>query len=110
MSFDKYVTFTFLAKILFLILSITHIYLKIKHKNTTDVKVMFWRERVEFLFITLMSFMLLYLFYPRANNEIYIDFETKLLLFIFGIILLTNAKWDIFIKESPIFTQIKQVI
>ena len=107
---DKYITIAFLAKFLFLILSITHIYLKIMHKDATDAKVMFWRDRVEFLFVSLMSFLLLYLFYPRANNEIYIDFETKLLLFIFGIILLTNAKWDIFFKESPIFKKIQNVV
>ena len=107
---NKYITITFLAKILFLILSIVHIYLKIKHKDATDAKVMFWRERVEFLFISLMSFLLLYLFYPRANNELYIDFETKLLLFVFGIILLTNAKWDIFFKESPMFKKIQDVV
>ena len=57
-----------------------------------------------------MSFLLLYLFYPRANNELYIDFETKLLLFVFGIILLTNAKWDIFFKESPMFKKIQDVV
>jgi hypothetical protein len=107
---NKYIIITFLAKILFLILSIVHIYLKIKHKDATDAKVMFWRERVEFLFISLMSFLLLYLFYPRANNEVYIDFETKLLLFVFGIILLTNAKWDIFFKESPVFKKIQHVV
>jgi hypothetical protein len=107
---DKYITFAFLVKILFLILSIVHLYLKIKHKDATDAKVMFWRDRVEFLFISLMSFLLLFLFYPRANNEIYIDFETKLLLFVFGIILLTNAKWGVFFKESPIFEKIQRVV
>jgi len=107
---DKYITLAFLAKFLFLILSITHIYLKIMHKDATDAKVMFWRDRVEFLFVSLMSFLLLFLFYPRANNEIYIDFETKLLLFIFGIILLTNAKWGEFFKESPMFEKIQHII
>ena len=109
-NFDKYVTFAFLTKFLFLILSISHLYFKFSHKNDQDIKIIFWRERVEFVFITLMSFMLLFLFFPLANNIIYIDNETKLLLFIFGIILLTSAKWEVFIKESPVFKKFQKNI
>ena len=111
-TFDKYVTFVFLFKILFAILALLHLYFVIKGKaNTaTDKKVEYWKERVEFVFIALMSFMLMYLFYPRSTKPLIIDYETKLLLFIFGIIILIGAKWDIFIKESPIFKKIQTVV
>jgi hypothetical protein len=110
--FDKYVIFTFLFKILFGILAGAHIFLIVKGKTNskTDKKILYWKERVEFVFIVLMSFMLMYLFYPRSTEKITLDFETKFLLFIFGIVLLIGAKWDIFIKESPVFKKVQEVV
>ena len=110
--FDKYVIFTFLFKVLFAILAVSHMYLKVKGKagSETDKKIVYWEERVEFIFIFLMSLMLMYLFYPRSTKPIIIDFETKLLLFIFGIIILIEAKWDIFIKESPGFKKFQKIV
>jgi len=110
--FDKYVIFTFLFKILFAILAVLHLYFKVKGKtdSKTDKTIVYWQERVEFVFIVLMSFMLLYLFYPRSTKPIIIDFETKVLLFVFGIIILIGAKWEIFIKESPIFKKVQQIV
>ena len=100
--FDKYVTFVFLFKVLFAILAVSHLYFKFKGKagSETDKKIEYWKERVEFVFLSLMSLMLIYLFYPRSTKPIIIDYETKLLLFIFGIITLIGAKWDIFIKQK----------
>ena len=110
--FDKYVIFTFLFKILFGILAGAQIFLNIKGKgdSKTDKKILYWKERVEFVFIVLMSFMLMYLFYPRSTEKITLDFETKFLLFIFGIVLLIGAKWDIFIKESHVFKKVQKVV
>jgi len=111
-GFDKYVMFVFLFKILFAILAISHLYLKVKGKagSETDKKIVYWEERVEFVFIFLMSLMLMYLFYPRSTKPIVIDFETKVLLFVFGVITLIGAKWDIFIKESPVFKKIQKIV
>lgn len=110
--FDKYVIFVFFFKILFVILAVLHIYFIVKGKTNskTDKKIVFWKERVEFIFIFLMSIMLMYMFYPRSTKPIIIDFETKLLLFVFGIITLIGAKWDIFFKESPVFKKIQAVV
>jgi len=110
-NFDKYVTFVFLFKILFAILAVVHLYFQVKGLagSKTDTKIEYWKERVEFVFIALMSLMLMYLFYPRSTKEIVIDYETKLLLFVFGVIILIGAKWDIFIKESPVFKKIQKV-
>jgi hypothetical protein len=110
--FSKYVTFAFLFKIIFAILAVLHLYFKAKGKSgsKTDKKIVYWKERVEFVFIFLMSLMLIYLFYPRSTKPIIIDFETKLLLFVFGIITLIGAKWDIFLKESPVFKKVQEVV
>ena len=111
-GFDKYVIFVFFFKILFVILAILHLYFKVKGKadSETDKKIVFWKERIEFVFIFLMSFMLMYLFYPRSTKPIILDFETKALLFVFGIITLIGAIWDIFFKESPLFKKIQKVV
>ena len=99
--FNKYVTLTFLFKIIFAILAVLHLFLKFKGKgdSETDKKILYWKDRVEFVFIALMSLMLIYLFYPRSTKPIIIDFETKLLLYLFGFILLITAKWEIFVQR-----------
>lgn len=111
-GFDKYVTFVFFFKILFVILAVLHLYYTVKGKadSEKDKKIVFWKERIEFVFIFLMSLMLMYLFYPRSTKPIIIDFETKLLLFVFGIIILIGAKWDIFFKESPVLKKIQKIV
>jgi hypothetical protein len=110
--FDKYVIFTFLFKVLFAVLAGLHLYFKVKGKagSETDKKIVYWQERVEFVFVFLMSLMLIYLFYPRSTKPIIIDFETKVLLFVFGIIILIGAKWDIFFKESPLLKKVQKVV
>jgi hypothetical protein len=110
--FDKYIILIILVKIVFVILAASHLYFIVKGKedSKTDKKIVHWKERVEFVFITLMSILLIYLFNPRSNRDAKLDFETKLLLYLFGFILLITAKWDIFIKESPIFKKVQSVV
>ena len=100
-----YVTFIFLIKIGFLVMAVTHIYLKAKgeEKSDLDKKILYWKERFEFIFIALMSILLIYVFNPRTDRTILVDKQTKILLYLFGFILLITAKWDLFIKESPLF-------
>jgi hypothetical protein len=111
-KYDMYVTFIFLIKIGFILMAVSHIYLKSKgqEKSNLDKKVLYWKERLEFIFIAAMSVLLIYLFNPRSDKNIIIDRETKILLFLFGFILLLTAKWDIFFKESPIFARIQKSI
>lgn len=101
-------------KLLFIILSISHLYCKIKKKNENIEeicsKIEYWRERIEFIFLALMSAMLVYLFNPRKNRTYMIDYETKFLLFVFGIILLTKAPWDLFIRESKWFIDLQEIV
>ena len=110
--FDKYVMLIILVKVVFVILAVSHLYFNIKGKadSKTDKKIVFWKERIEFVFITLMSLMLIYLFNPRSNRDLELDFETKLLLYLFGFILLITAKWEIFFKESPLFKKFQEAV
>lgn len=104
-NIDIYITFIFLIKIGFVLMALTHIYLKFKGKanSNLDKKIMYWKERFEFIFIATMSILLIYLFNPLLNKSIILDKETKLLLFIFGFVLLITARWGLFFKETPWF-------
>jgi len=110
--FSKYVILIILVKVLFVILAVSHLYLQFRHKSDseTDKKIVYWKERVEFVFITLMSLLLIYLFNPRSTIDAKLDFETKLLLYLFGFILLITAKWGLFFKESKVFIKIQKVV
>jgi len=100
----------FTIKIVFLILAFIHIYdiVKGKEGDAADLKIVYWKNRVEFIFSLMMSCLLIYLFYPgRGNKAITLDYETKLLLFLFGFILIITAKWSVFIKESKFVKKVK---
>lgn len=110
--FDIYITLIFIVKISFICLAIYKLYLKAK--KSKDVKLLstvdYWKERFEFVFITLMSILLIYLFYPRANRIGMIDGETKLLLYLFGFVLLLTENWSSFIHESIFFKKFQGVL
>jgi hypothetical protein len=111
-KFDIYITFIFLIKIGFITMVLIHLYLKLKHRENTelDKKILYWKDRLEFFFIVLMSFLLIYLFNPRYDKSILIDRETKILLYMFGFVLLITSNWNVLIKESPLFLTIQKII
>jgi hypothetical protein len=103
--FNIYITFAFIVKLIFIVLALTYIFIKTKGKENSSlaIKIKYWKERVEFIFTILMAILLIYLFSPRANRTIMINHEAKLLLYLFGFVLLITAKWGEFIKESKWF-------
>lgn len=110
--FTAYIYTIILVKIVFISLSLTHVYLKIKKQETSvlDRTVVFWKERVEFVFVFLMACLLIYLFAPITNKGVEVTGETKIVLYLFGVILLITAKWEEFFKETPIFMRIQNII
>jgi hypothetical protein len=106
-----YIYTIFLIKIVFFILASTHLYLKIKNQNGSnlDKEILFWRERTEFIFILLMAILLIFLFNPYKNKMYMINNETRLLLYLFGFVLIITADWKSFFKESDIFKKIQFV-
>lgn len=111
-SFDRYITLIFIIKICFAFFGISHLYLKFIHKEYTDIdkKVLYWKDIFQFIFILLMSCLLIYLFNPLIDNRAMIDKETKTLLYLFGFILIITAKWDMFFEEDQWFKDIQQIL
>ena len=108
--FSYFVLFIIFIKVLFIISSVIHLYYKLKknENNVINIKALYWRERFEFIFIFCMAVVLIYLFNPRYNNEKLINNEVKLLLYLFGFILLITAKWQDFIYESKAFEYLQK--
>jgi hypothetical protein len=100
--FDMYITLIFFVKIIFIILAVYIFYLQAKKPQDVTLlkKMKDWKEKFEFMFVTLMSVLLVYIFYPKADRIGMIDKETKLLLFLFGIVLLLTEHWINFIDKT----------
>jgi hypothetical protein len=109
--FSMYVYLIFAVKIIFIILALYERTLKSGKKDMAkEEKVAFWKERVEFIFVLLMSLLLIYVFFPRANRINLVTGEVKLLLFLFGIVLIITANWSLFFKESRSYQEIQYVL
>lgn len=109
---DIYITTIFAVKIIFIGLAFHLIYLKHKHPDdkTKIEKTEYWKKRVEFIFISMMSALLIYIFYPKANRINKIDYETKLLFYLFGFVLLLTERWDLFLYDSVWYKKITEVL
>jgi len=112
---DKYTIFIYLIfgiKLCFILMAASHAYMRVKGKTDSDLdkKLVYWKERFEFVFVLLMSILLIYLFNPRKDRTVIIDGETKILLYLFGFVLLITAKWGDFFHEAKWFAQIQKIV
>ena len=112
---DKYTLFIYLifaVKLGFILMAASHAYMKVKGKGDSDLdkKLVYWKERFEFVFVLLMAILLIYLFNPRKDRGTLIDGETKILLYLFGFVLLITAKWGDFFHESKWFKYIQESV
>jgi uncharacterized membrane protein len=109
MSFYQlYINFLILLKILFILLSLMHFHYKRNHHIKQQEETDYWKSRIEFIFIVCMSLLLIYLFSPACTSSTLVTGETKILLFLFGFILLITAKWENFIYTSQWFQDLQQ--
>jgi hypothetical protein len=104
---DLFTFFIIFIKIVFILAAIlyfalTHFHvLQISDKTrmALGTKFAYWKERTEFIFTICMSVLLIYYFRPASRHPV--NNETSLLFFLFGIILIFTAKWDLFVTEAP---------
>jgi len=110
--FASYIFLIFIFKVIFIIMSFTARYLKFKKQDNSPLYklITYWKGRVEFIFIFLMALLLIYLFNPRINRTNMINNETRLLLFLFGFVLLLTADWSNFFDESMWFQNLQEDI
>jgi len=108
--YNSFVIFIYVLKITFVILSVTKLYLiKKDPKNKRIDTIIYWKDRVEFVFVICMALLLIYTFLPSSKNTP-IDKHTQFLFCLFGVLLLFTAKWEIFVSESQTIKTLQKVI
>ena len=108
--YDYFIVFILITKLIYGILVAIHIYLKIKGRGDDeyDSKIVSYKDQLEIVFIISISILLLYLFYPKYVNPPEIDTQTRLLLFLYGIIILFTLDWTKFIDKSSFIKFIRK--
>jgi hypothetical protein len=108
--FHIYVYFLVLLKTLFILGAIYLAYLKKKNGNEETIeKIEYWKQRCEFVFVIGMAVILIITFTPWRSKVI-IDYETRLLLFMLGWILLITAKWSDFFHQAKWFSYVQKIV
>jgi hypothetical protein len=111
-SFDYFIFFIILIKIIFVISAIGYVILSHstnEKAKQVDPKLLYWKERTEFIFIISMAILLIYHFNPRFSKKP-INEETSLLFFLFGVVLILTAKWSLFIHEAIWYKKIVSML
>ena len=111
-EYHIYIIFIIMIKVGFILLAVSHVYLKSKGQEHSelDEAILYWKDRVEFIFVVAMALLLIYLFNPRRKIPITIDNETKIILTLFGLILIITAKWSLFFIEPSIIKKFQKSI
>ena len=96
-TYDNYVVFIIIIKVLFLIMAIATRILKAKitNSNTTNTNLINiynilseWKQIFEFIFIISLAFICIIVFCPFYGDIVFIDKHTRILLFIYGFIII----------------------
>jgi hypothetical protein len=122
-NYDNFIIFIIFVKVIFVIFDIISKYYGYKVKNKSsytpaEIKkytqnyqwALFWKERIELIFIILMALVCIIVFYPFYSDTVYIDKETRILLFIYGFIILLTANWGVIQEPPPWFTDIQNAL
>jgi hypothetical protein len=111
-SYDYFIAYIFLNKILFVLFGVWHFILVRENKGETELsnKLHYYKERFEFIFIVSMAILCLYLFNPIVDVRPAINRETRVLLFVFGWIILISSNWELFVEQSKWFSLLQYFI
>ena len=108
-----FIFFIIFLKIAFLIASTGNLYLRFFDNSShpeIEKKFNYWQDRTEFLFVACMSALLLIMFYPHHHPAWKLNKEERLLLYLFGWILLYTANWKIFIDDAAWYPYISRFL
>ena len=84
-----YIYSLILIKLIFLV---TLIMVKFETKPSKDLETV--NDITKNLFMGMLAVLMIYLFHPKRNSDVLIQGETKLLLFLFGVISLLEVPWN----------------
>lgn len=107
-TLDKFLLVIIFIKLVFIISTIGHLFASRSSNQRVqkmDPKLVYWKNRTEFIFTILMAFLLIYEFNPRSAPKPMTG-ETRLLIYLFGWILILTADWNLFITEANWYKKI----
>jgi uncharacterized membrane protein len=104
-----FLLFIIIDKVAFILVALYYHYVKKKDPSDTKKQTTLFvlKEQLEFVFIVCMSIVLVLNFNPWIDTVV-IDKETKLLLFIYGILIILTSKYSTFMSESIIRNMIHE--
>lgn len=101
------ILFIFLIKLIYYIFALVVIYFTTKKNNKYIQIFTYGKKIIEFVFTMLMSLLIIILFNPFFNETKLLNKKVQILLFAYGIIVLTNSDWGLFFKQSKFFKILK---
>jgi hypothetical protein len=103
--YDAFIILVIIIKLIFVVFAVlTKFYkYKINHSNQSEISYYtkqynwsnYWKERLESIFLICMGFICIIVFNPFYGYRFVIDEETRILLFLFGIIILITSNWHV---------------
>jgi hypothetical protein len=111
-SYDGFIIFIFFSKVMFVLCGVLHYLLVKENKGYSNLatNLAFYKEYFEFIFVTSMAILCIYLFNPIVELRPPINYETRVLLFVFGLIVFINSKWELFFEQSRWFSMLQYFI
>jgi hypothetical protein len=102
-AWDSFVVFIIFVKICFVLFAALEVYYKVEKKEGTAWAewALYWKERLEFVFIISMAIVCIVLFNPISKGTLVVDDHVRLLLFVYGFIILITSNWHTFFGELP---------
>ncbi len=117
---DFFLLFIIFVKLVFVISAVGHLCLSHvpvqkddndanTRKTQIDNHLVYWKQRTEFAFIISMSILLVYHFNPYVPDTP-VHPESKVLFFMFGLVLILTAKWSLFVTEAPWYKRMVELV
>ena len=113
-AYNLLIILIIMIKVIFILLKGMAFYNRVMGIKDTlfSTNVLFWADRVEFIYTFLMAILIIALFKNAVKVGVLCiyDKETIFLMYVFGFILLFTADWNEFISESTIITNIQNML
>ena len=113
-AYNLLIILIIIIKVIFILLKLTAFYNRVMGNKDTlfSTNVLFWADRVEFIYTFLMAILIIALFKNavKVGALCIYDKETIFLMYVFGFILLFTADWNEFISESTIITNVQNIL
>ena len=94
--------FIIVFKLAFFFSSLGHVvasHSSMQNSKSIDSKMVYWKKHTEFIFVVSIAILLILVFNPY--KRVLVDENSIDLFFLFGIILVLTADWNLFFTESP---------